>query len=914
MWADIAVENERAAPAAGALFRELQELRPRRTASPSSPLLLTHIGPQPPVVPRNIQTADVRWTWANLSTLDFWSPSRAIKSSPPGVRESGTITEFPYFSAILGDHHPHHFALPWALALIAACTSLLRKNSRGRIDDAAWLRRSWPELVAMAFLIGTVFAVNIWDAVVFGPIVGIVICAARQGVAVGSHWRWVGFFGFTVLILMLAGILANAAPGRAPLFQDFRFLVPALALLFPGIPAMLWLQPHRPWWQVAGACAAGALALVFVGALLAPGALGDGAAPPLSNALRDALFLLVAAGIAATWTLQRPHSWGNWWYSAGAIYLVVGVVAILLTLPFKLFFVSPLEPAMKMFAEIAPPILGHELSTARAAFWANFWRASPINPFPANIRSTLWDFNAHWGLFFTPILLFAIRCWFAALRRTDAARTFMVTGAALALLALARVYLGFWPGAICLALVVLAVWYAVTFRGRTDGPVWALLAGAFAWCWFVEALHFDDDYSGTYERYNTPFKIFYPLWPIFAAGMIVSVREGLGRFRAELRSPAALLANPSFWVLVAIIGLIIPSLAARMFPASLAQLLFFVIWIPLATALILVMLSAMEGRTTGWGARVAEELSRLMARWPAIAAALFIAAIGMLYPIGATVTRTRDFFTWPLTGSMESRLPQRAIYTERTLDAIAHYAEFPEYRQDWKAWRWLRENTAPGTRILEHASADAYAQTGRMVTGSGRIGVINWKHHQAQWRGRAKAAYPHLKNAYYNEVRLPNDLASTFRADLPQAGAELTPEVQRDLRLASNPVRLQMLRALYPDANLHTLLRLRRSIERADISMSSVMDVMMAHALAMYQSEDEAEVRRLFARYGIEYVVVGAVERAPSAHGPNVANRFRRWGFQVVYDSGQDLLPDEPVVTEPTLILRLPDAWKGATP
>ena len=52
---------------------------------------------------------------------------------------------------------------------------------------------------------------------------------------------------------------------------------------------------------------------------------------------------------------------------------------------------------------------------------------------------------------------------------------------------------------------------------RGDSLTDSLAATGFFWFWFVEALHFDDAYGGMLERYNTPFKIFCPVWPMLAA-------------------------------------------------------------------------------------------------------------------------------------------------------------------------------------------------------------------------------------------------------------------------------------------------------------------------------------------------------------------------------------------------------------
>lgn len=78
--------------------------------------------------------------------IDFWQSSRAI---------ANTITEFPYFSFLYADLHPHMLALPFWLAVIG-----LALAAHGEEEDAGtrWLR------IGCAVLLGGTAAVtNSWD-------------------------------------------------------------------------------------------------------------------------------------------------------------------------------------------------------------------------------------------------------------------------------------------------------------------------------------------------------------------------------------------------------------------------------------------------------------------------------------------------------------------------------------------------------------------------------------------------------------------------------------------------------------------------------------------------------------------------------------------------------------------------------
>jgi uncharacterized membrane protein len=106
------------------------------------------------------------WTW-----YDFWKPSRAMADS--------VITEFPAFSAILGDFHAHHLALPWLLAwlalLVAGGSWLGATSTAGRSPSAArsfWLAALWCGLGLAAAL------TNLWNLPIMAFGVGLLVLHA----------------------------------------------------------------------------------------------------------------------------------------------------------------------------------------------------------------------------------------------------------------------------------------------------------------------------------------------------------------------------------------------------------------------------------------------------------------------------------------------------------------------------------------------------------------------------------------------------------------------------------------------------------------------------------------------------------------------------------------------------------------
>ncbi|MEO8376631.1 MAG: DUF2298 domain-containing protein, partial [Candidatus Sumerlaeota bacterium] len=819
-----------------------------------------------------------------------------------GVMEPGTITEFPYFSAILGDLHPHHMAIPFSLAALCACLSLLRKNSRLRTTERNFWIRSIPELAAMAFFIAAVFPVNIWDAVVLAPLYGVVILVARRKVIACECWRWVGLAGFIVLLTFLISVPWNSIPGTAPLFQNFKLYLLALLIVVPGIPLLLGFLPHKPRSMLIGGAIAVALVIVAFAAFSASGALGTAPHRVVAIAMRDLLVFSAIAGLAAWWALRNAKANSYWWYSAGAIYAAVGIAALVMILPFQLWFQAPLTPENKMFYSIAPPFMSYDLVNSSGNFWKVFWNASPINPFQKEIRTELRDFIEHWGIFFFPILAFAIARYFRAARSKPPGFTFMITMVVLAVVGYSRNYLGFWAGPISLGLMILSFYYAMQFRSKAEGAAWIFLSAAFFWTWFVEALHFNDDYSGNYERYNTPFKIYYPLWAMFAGGMVVALKEGLARFRFRDRTPAELVSSPDIYIFAGLFGVALTMLFQNIFPRDLALGWFYAIWIPTVAVILVCALSYTRNRPGRIASALASEASRVIAAWPALVAAIVILILGMHYPVAATATRTREFFHWPLAGMTEAKQPFRSIFMNRTLDAIAHLGEYPAYKHDYEAITWLEKNADKDGRVLERSGEDPYSSVGRISTGSGLQTVVGWGHHEHQWRGRSAPATYLQKVEYQNEVQNLQDLNQSFGPVMTVPDDVLTSGVQLQLRLDGNGKRLDDLRSLFPSATLMDIYRLRRIIEQKDINVQLVMDAMIRHVEEMYTSKNEDRVRELFERYNIHYVVVGDLER--KKYGPVTDERFRQWNFKEAFRSGSD--DDSDSTSSATYVFQVP--------
>ena len=101
---------------------------------------------------------------------NFWWWWHATRISP----DAGTITEFPFFSFILGDLHPHVMALPFALLGFALALSLWRREEH--LSLLTW-RRQPPMLLLSGIVVGGLAFLNTWDLPTFGFLIALLVLA-----------------------------------------------------------------------------------------------------------------------------------------------------------------------------------------------------------------------------------------------------------------------------------------------------------------------------------------------------------------------------------------------------------------------------------------------------------------------------------------------------------------------------------------------------------------------------------------------------------------------------------------------------------------------------------------------------------------------------------------------------------------
>jgi len=145
------------------------------------------------------------WTWLDMKELSlaplepfqfmpdrylwWWRASRVIQDYDMKGNSLEVIDEFPFFSFLLGDLHPHVLAIPFSLLAIAVALHVFLGGWRGEINLplGARLRVNYTGFLFSALVIGGLAFLNTWDILIAATlIVGAYIFwrASEDG------WNW----------------------------------------------------------------------------------------------------------------------------------------------------------------------------------------------------------------------------------------------------------------------------------------------------------------------------------------------------------------------------------------------------------------------------------------------------------------------------------------------------------------------------------------------------------------------------------------------------------------------------------------------------------------------------------------------------------------------------------------------------
>lgn len=196
----------------------------------------------------------------------WWDPSRIIldyttttvngqaQKTPVGFE---TINEFPAFSFVLGDMHPHMMALPFVLlALLAAYAVARRKvarSSRWR-DGVPNSITGWIGLLLTALIVGMLYPTNTWDYPTYMLIVllgmGLPYLAAGRK-ARGGGWQWLKPYIVQAALLFVISLLLflpfhltfkSFAGGEAVALPDNIANIPVLGFVLQKLSGLFLIN------------------------------------------------------------------------------------------------------------------------------------------------------------------------------------------------------------------------------------------------------------------------------------------------------------------------------------------------------------------------------------------------------------------------------------------------------------------------------------------------------------------------------------------------------------------------------------------------------------------------------------------------------------------------------------------------
>ena len=122
--------------------------------------------------------------WWPTENWWWWRATRVIGSFDAGLQTDYTIHEFPAFSYILGDLHPHVMSVPFVVMFLGFLWNFWRAPSVWSLIE--W--RPYLSLFVIAFVLGGLGFTNMWDLPVYG-LVFLLVAALKVYQSGGSRIR-----------------------------------------------------------------------------------------------------------------------------------------------------------------------------------------------------------------------------------------------------------------------------------------------------------------------------------------------------------------------------------------------------------------------------------------------------------------------------------------------------------------------------------------------------------------------------------------------------------------------------------------------------------------------------------------------------------------------------------------------------
>lgn len=204
----------------------------------------------------DINTSPTPGGWLPDRTWWWWRASRVVTQRDLLGNHVEIIDEFPFFSFLLGDMHPHVLALPFAFLALAVALNIL--FGTGRSED--WPPRLAPVALLLPLIVGTFGFLHSWDFPTYLALVTVAY-GLRRYIEVGRlGGRWpsdVAIFAvwlatLSILLFVLFHIGPRPYTGGIGLVGVIKTKLRQFVVMF-GLflfVAASGLLPHvRSWWR-----------------------------------------------------------------------------------------------------------------------------------------------------------------------------------------------------------------------------------------------------------------------------------------------------------------------------------------------------------------------------------------------------------------------------------------------------------------------------------------------------------------------------------------------------------------------------------------------------------------------------------------------------------------------------------------
>ncbi len=157
---------------------------------------------QPPAVP-------LSWIPIRPGGILWWRASRVLQDYTLDHQPREIIDEFPFFSYLLSDLHPHVLAMPFVLLAIGLALNLYLHGTHGSIQVRDWFKipLSPPNFLFSSLILGSLGFLNTWDFPVYVALFCGAYALLRYQQEGWSWWRLGEFIGLGVALGLAGAVL-----------------------------------------------------------------------------------------------------------------------------------------------------------------------------------------------------------------------------------------------------------------------------------------------------------------------------------------------------------------------------------------------------------------------------------------------------------------------------------------------------------------------------------------------------------------------------------------------------------------------------------------------------------------------------------------------------------------------------------